>query len=148
MSWDPTRPHHHRSFPVDKTRHVPRPASPQPKPCSLRLVMPTAQTRTSPQNAHDPPPYQTFLTPAKTLSARSWCLMPNNETPGPTTKIAVEPFFRIRPQTFAHVDHQRASASSPSHPFHVILYCAFYNVSDSPPCHVFPCSAAMLFPVM
>ena len=38
MSWDSTRPHHHRSFPVDKTRHAPGPASPQPKPCNLRPV--------------------------------------------------------------------------------------------------------------
>ena len=125
----------------------PKTRAAQPKPCSLCLAISTDQARTSPQNAHVSPPYQMFLTPAKTLSDRSWCLMPNNEAAGgPTTKIVVEPLFRIRPQTFAHVDHQRAPVSSPSHPFHVMMYCAFYNASASPPRHVFPCFCFNVLP--
>ena len=89
-----------------------------------------------------------FLTPVKTLSVRSWCLMSTNESTGPTTKIVMESLFDIRPQTCVHVDHQRTIDSSPSHPVLVMMYCAFSNESDSPPCHVFPCSAIMLFPVM
>ena len=144
MSWDPTRPHHHRSLHVDKTRRSPRPVSTQPKPCSVRPDHAhRPRPRTSPQNAHTPPPYQMFLTSAKTLSARSWCLMSTNESAGPTTKIAIESLFDIRPQTCAHVDHHRALTSSPSHPVLAMLYCAFCNASDSPPCHSFPCSAIM-----
>jgi hypothetical protein len=75
--------------------------------------------------------------------------MPNNEVAGgPTTKITVEPLFRIRPQTFAHVDHQRAPASSPSHPFHVI--CIVLSTTRLSLLLVMfsPVSAAMFFPVM
>ena len=117
MSWDSTRPHHHRSFPVDKTRHAPGPASPQPKPCNLR---PAHVHRPGPQNAHVPPPYQMFLPPAKTLSARSWCLMPNNQAAGPTTKIAVESLFRIRPQTCSPSAGARRF-TFPSLPCHAVL---------------------------
>jgi hypothetical protein len=63
-------------------------------------------------------------------------------------RISMESFFDIRPQTCEHVDHQRTLTSSPSHPVLVMLYCAFCNASDSPPCHVFPCSPIMLFPDM
>jgi hypothetical protein len=117
MSWDSTRPHHHRSFPVDKTRHAPRPASPQTKPCNLR---PAHAHHPGPQNAHVPPPYQMFLPPAKTLSARSWCLMTNNQAVGPTTKIAVESLFRIRPQTCSPSAGARLF-TFPSLPCHAVL---------------------------
>ena len=117
MSWDSTGPHHHRSFPVDKTRHAPGPASPQPKPCNLR---PAHAHRPGPQNAHVPPPYQMFLPPAKTLSARSWCLMPNNQAAGPTAKIAVESLFRIRPQTCSPSAGARLF-TFPSLPCHAVL---------------------------
>ena len=119
-----------------------KPAEPQdPRSQSQPYSVHPAHThrpspRTSPENDHVPPPYQMFLTPVKTLSVRSWCLMSTNESTGPTTKITMESLFDIRPQTCAHVDHQRALVSSPSHPVLVILYCAFCNVSDSPPCHL------------
>jgi hypothetical protein len=134
MSWDSTHPHHHRSFPVDKTRHTPGPASPQPKPCNLR---PAHAHRPGPQNAHVPPPYQCFC------RRQSPC-QPVLGVSCPTTRLRARPprlpWNRFFVSDLRHVHHQLAPASSPSHPFHAMLYCAFCNASDSPPCHVFPCS--------
>ncbi len=119
MSWDSTRPHHHRSFPVDKTRHAPGPASPQPKPCNLR---PVPCPRPPPGPAQCPRPTTIPNVPAagKTLSAPSWCLMPNNQAAGPTAKIAVESPFRIRPQTCSPSAGDRLF-TFPSLPCHAVL---------------------------
>ena len=66
----------------------------------------------------------------------------------PTTRLRVRPprlpWNRFFVSDLRPVHHQLASASSPSHPFHVMMYCAFCNTSDSPPCHDFPCSAYSL----
>jgi len=99
------------------TPHDPRRHSQNPATCAL---CPAHAHHPGPHNAHVPPPYQMFLPPAKTLSARSWCLMPNNQAAGPTTKIAVESLFRIRPQTCSPSAGARLF-TFPSLPCHAVL---------------------------
>ena len=78
------------------------PAAPQDphrqdqNPAICTMPMPTALTPGTPKNDHTPTPYQMPMTPQTTLSALVWCLMPNNETAGPTTKITMYSLVEIR----------------------------------------------------
>ena len=77
------------AVPQDPRRHAQNPAT-----CTM--PMPTALITANPTNDKDPPPYQLPLTPQTTLPALAWCLMPNNETAAPTTKITMSSLFEIR----------------------------------------------------
>jgi hypothetical protein len=144
MSWDSTGPHHHRSFPVDKTRHAPGPASPQPKPCNLR---PAHVHRPGPQNGHVPPPYQpprprTRVATAKTLQSAPCPRPPPGpaKCPRPTTipnvpaagKDPVSPFLVSHAQQpGCGPDHQDCRGIAFSYPT-----SDMFTISWRPPLHL------------
>ncbi len=105
----------------------------QSAPCALPT--PTTRARTMPTSHHH----------TKCSCRRQRPCQPVLGVSCPTTRLRARlprlPWNRFFVSDLRPVHHQLAPASSPSHPFHTMLYCAFCNASDSPPCHAFPCSA-------
>jgi len=108
----------------------------QPAPCALPT--PTTRARTMPTSHHH----------TKCSCRRQRPCQPVLGVSCPTTRLRARlprlPWNRFFVSDLRPVHHQLAPASSPSHPFHAMLYCAFYNACDSSPCHAFPCSAYSL----